>query len=401
MTNIDVARVRQAADRLAGTIGVTPIEASAGLSEISGQDVWLKCENLQVTGSFKVRGAFFRISELSAEQRQAGVVAASAGNHAQGVALSAAQLGIPATIFMPQDAALPKIIATESYGAKVELVPGNVGAALEAAQEFAARTGAQVIHPYNHPDVIAGQGTLALEIVEQLPEVKTIIVPVGGGGLAAGIAAALAKEHPHIKVVGVQAEAAASYPSSLAAGEPVTVTVNPTMADGIAVPRAGDVPFEIISRTGVEVLTVTEEQLSQAVLFAAERAKLVVEPAAAATVAALMAYPGRFAGPVVALLSGGNIDPLVLMRVIRHGLAATGRFWQFRLRLPDRPGVLAGLASVLGDNGANVMHIAHVRTALDLGLDEVEVDLQLETRGLEHCQRLAALLTQRGYRVVG
>ncbi|MFF4703951.1 threonine ammonia-lyase [Streptomyces sp. NPDC001288] len=392
--------VRGAQKMLTGVARVTAMETSRHLSQLVGAPVYLKCENLQRTGSFKLRGAYVRIAGLLPEQRAAGVVAASAGNHAQGVALASALLGVHATVFMPVGAPLPKISATREYGAEVRLHGQVVDETLAAAQEYAAETGAVFIHPFDHPDVIAGQGTVGLEILDQCPEVGTIVVGVGGGGLAAGIAVAVKAIRPDVRIVGVQAEGAAAYPPSLAAGRPVSVHQPVTMADGIKVGRPGDVPFALVEELVDEVRTVGEDRLSAALLLCLERAKLVVEPAGAAPVAALLAEPGGFAGPVVAVLSGGNVDPVLMQRVLRHGMSAQGRYLAVRLRLTDRPGALATLLGVLSGADANVLDISHVRTDPRLGLSEVEVELQLETKGPVHCTELGHALREAGYTVI-
>lgn len=391
--------VRSAAALLEGVATRTPVDYSRALSRIAGTDVWLKCENLQRAGSFKVRGAYVRMARLSPEERARGVVAASAGNHAQGVALAARLLGIDALVFMPADAALPKVAATREYGARVVLGGTCVDDALVSAREESARTGRVLIHPFDHEDVVAGQGTVALEILDQVPDVRTVVVPVGGGGLAAGVVAALAAARPDVRVVGVQAARAAAYPASLAAGRPVPMTDLRTMADGIAVGTPGQVPFDVLRASGCEIRTVTEEDLSRALLLVAERAKLLVEPSGAAGVAAVMAAPGELEGPVVVILSGGNIDPLVLLRVVRHGLASAGRYLQLRVRIDDSPGTLAGLLSELAATGGNVVHVSHVRTSVDLAIDEVEIEVQVETKGPEHCGEVLAHLRARGFRL--
>lgn len=391
--------VRAAAALLHGVAERTPVQRSRALSDLVGADVWLKCENLQRAGSFKIRGAYVRMARLSDAEQARGVVAASAGNHAQGVALAARLLGLTAVVFMPVDAALPKIAATRGYGARVELVGASVDEAIVAAHAHAERTGAVLIHPFDHPDVDAGQGTVALEVLEQVPDAGTLVVPVGGGGLAAGMAAAL-DERPDVRVVGVQAAGAAAYPASLAAGRPVRAPEVRTMADGIAVGTPGAVPFELLAHHRVPVRTVSEEDLSRALLLVAERAKLVVEPSGAAAVAALMADPAGFAGdgrPVVCVLSGGNVDPLVLLRVVRHGLASAGRYLHVHVRVEDTPGALAGLLRDVAASGGNVMHVSHTRTGGDLALTEVAVDLQIETKGPEHCGELLAGLRAAGY----
>ncbi|MFJ4968116.1 threonine ammonia-lyase [Streptomyces sp. NPDC088755] len=393
--------VRGAQKMLSGVSRVTALEGSRHLTELVGAPVHLKCENLQRTGSFKLRGAYVRISGLTPVERAAGVVAASAGNHAQGVALASSLLGVRSTVFMPVGAPLPKVAATQEYGAEVRLHGQVVDETLAAAQRYAEETGAVFIHPFDHPDIIAGQGTVGLEILEQCPEVRTIVVGLGGGGLAAGIAVAVKALRPDIRIVGVQAEGAAAYPPSLAAGHPVSLDDPVTMADGIKVGRPGDVPFVVIEELVDEVRTVTENELSSALLLCLERAKLVVEPAGASPVAALLSDPEAFRGPVVAVLSGGNVDPLLMQRVLRHGMSAAGRYLSLRLRLTDRPGALATLLAALTVADANVLDIGHVRTDPRLGLTEVEVDLHLETKGPRHCEEVAAALRAEGYRVIG
>ncbi|MEU0762791.1 threonine ammonia-lyase [Streptomyces microflavus] len=393
--------VRGAQKMLSGVARVTALEGSRHLTELVGAPVHLKCENLQRTGSFKLRGAYVRISGLTPVERAAGVVAASAGNHAQGVALASTLLGVRSTVFMPVGAPLPKVAATQEYGAEVRLHGQVVDETLAAAQQYAEETGAVFIHPFDHPDIIAGQGTVGLEILEQCPEVRTILVGIGGGGLAAGIAVAVKALRPDIRIVGVQAEGAAAYPPSLAAGHPVSLDNPVTMADGIKVGRPGDIPFAVIEELVDEVRTVTENELSSALLLCLERAKLVVEPAGASPVAALLSDPKAFRGPVVAVLSGGNVDPLLMQRVLRHGMSAAGRYLSLRLRLTDRPGALATLLAALTVADANVLDIGHVRTDPRLGLTEVEVDLHLETKGPRHCEEVEAALRRDGYRVIG
>ena len=394
---------------LADIVRPTPLAWSRPLSEQLGGEVWFKCENVQRAGSFKIRGAYVRIHNLPPQERARGVVAASAGNHAQGVALAASLHGIESTVFMPEGAPLPKVAATESYGARVRFAGTTVDEALIAARAFAQETGAAFIHPFDHPDVIAGQGTVALEILEQCPQVKTVLVGAGGGGLLAGIATVLRAMRPDVRVVGVQAATAAAYPGSLVAGAPTPLASMATMADGIAVGCPGDVPFGIIRRLGTEIVTVSEESISQALLLLLERNKLVVEPAGAVGVAALLeaaqeAVSGhldsgesQFEPPVVAVLSGGNVDPLLLLRLIRHGLAAAGRFLSLRLRLTDRPGALAQLLAELAAVDANVVDVEHGRTSAGLGVAEVEVAVTLETRGPDHAEAVVARLSAAGY----
>jgi threonine dehydratase len=396
---VSLADVVAARELLEGVTVTTPMEESRWLSSLVGGPVSLKCENLQRTGSFKSRGAYVRIARLSEDERAHGVVAASAGNHAQGVALAATTLGIKSTVFMPVGAPIPKEKATRGYGADVIFEGRYLENALAAAQEFAERTGAVLIHPFDHADIVAGQGTLGLEILEQAPEVRTVLVPTGGGGLLAGVAVAIKALRPDVRVVGVQAEGAAAYPGSLAAGEPVALESMSTMADGIAVGRPGDITFAAVRDHCDEVLTVSEESLSRALLALIERAKMVVEPAGAAGVAALLDNPTGFETPAVAILSGGNIDPLLLSKVIRHGLAAAGRYLYLRVCIPDLPGGLASLLAEIGAEGANVLEVAHERISPSLTLNEVEVRIQLETRGDAHAEHVLRRLREHGYRV--
>ena len=376
------------------------MQGSRPLSERVGGPVWLKCENLQRAGSFKIRGAYTRLSRLAPDEAARGVVAASAGNHAQGVALAASMLGIRSTVFMPEGAPIPKVEATRAYGADVRFHGHSVDDALVAAQAFSDETGAVFVHPFDHCDIVAGAGTTGLEILEQVPDVKTVVVCTGGGGLLAGIAVAVKGLRPDVRVVGVQAEDAAAYPASLAAGKPVVLDAMTTMADGIAVGCPGVLPFDLVRDLVDDVRTVSEESLSRALLLCLERAKLVVEPAGAAGVAALLDEPGAFEPPVVVVLSGGNIDPLLLQRVLRHGLAVAGRFLSFRARISDRPGALVRLLAEVAKADASVLEVEHVRTDARLRVDEVEVALQLETRGAEHCDEVIERLREAGYTLV-
>ncbi|MFL6024246.1 MAG: threonine ammonia-lyase [Marmoricola sp.] len=395
--SVGPADIEAAAELLRGVAITTPMEESRWLSTMVGGPVLLKCENLQRTGSFKIRGAYVRMSRLSAEERARGVVAASAGNHAQGVALAAQMLGIHATVFMPEGAPIPKLNATRGYGAEVVFHGAILDEALTRAIEYAEETGAVLIHPFDHTDIVAGQATCGLEILEQAPEAATVLVPTGGGGLVAGVALAIKARRPDVRLVGVQAEGAAAYPGSLAAGEPVALAAMTTMADGIAVARPGLVPFEAIERLVDEVVTVSEESISRALVLLLERAKLVVEPAGAVAVAAILDRPEAYATPAVAVLSGGNVDPLLLVKLVRHGLASAGRYLNVAVRIPDRPGGLARLLGELADCGANVLEVAHERTSGSLSIDEVEVHVQLETRGPEHTEAVLARLHEHGY----
>lgn len=380
----------------------TPMLPSHWLSEQTGQEVWFKCENLQRTGAYKIRGAYNMISGLSDEEKKRGVVAASAGNHAQGVALAAKQLGIKATIFMPVGASLPKYQATLGYGAEVVLTGAIFDETLAAAKEFTAKTGAVFVPPFDHPEIIKGQGTVALEIMEQLPEVDNIVVCLGGGGLSAGVALAaklkakvLGKK---IKVYAVQAEAAAAYPASLKAGKPVDFKVQPTIADGIAVARPGKLPFEIISEYVDKVVTVSEDEIAKAMVAVMERSKLVVEAGGVVGAAAVMAGKLKLKGATAIILSGGNIDPLLLQRVIRHGLAASDRYTNISVMLPDRPGQLVRTAEAVAAAQANVVEVLHTRHGNGLQISEVELNLSVETRGKEHRDELMKSLRDAGLR---
>ena len=298
---------------------------------------------------------------------------------------------------MPEQAALPKVGATRGYGATVELVGATVDESIAAAHAFAERTGAVLVHPFDHVDVIAGQGTVGLEIVEQCPDVATVLVPLGGGGLLGGVAAAVPDG---VRVVGVQAAGAAAWPPSLAAQAPTALSAMRTLADGIAVGRPGDVTFRQVTALVDEVVTVDDDALSRALLYCLERAKLLVEPSGAAAVAALLEHPRRFPTPAVAVLSGGNVDPVVLGHVIHHGMAVAARYVELRIRIADRPGALAALLGLFGQQGANVLDVAHSRISGALHLGEVDVAVSLETRGPEHRTQLVDALQAAGHRVV-
>jgi threonine dehydratase len=400
MRLVDIEEIQQARKLLEGVVRKTPMEHARDLQRLHGGAVHLKCENLQRTGSFKIRGAYTRIHGLSAEERARGVVAASAGNHAQGVALASSLLGTKATVFMPERAPLPKLAATRGYGADVYLHGAVLEETLAEAIAFGERTGAVFIHPFDHEDIIAGQGTVGLELLEQVPDVATVLVATGGGGLVSGVAVAVKALRPGVRVVGVQAEEAAAYPPSLAAGAPVRLRELHTMADGIAVGEPGPISYAHVSSLVDDVVTVTEESLSRAVLLCLERRKLVVEPAGAAAVAALLDHPGAFKAPIVAILSGGNVDPLLLLQIIQHGMTAGGRYFKLRLRVPDRPGSLVSVLSCVSSLGANVLDVEHSRISGTLAIGEVEVALALETRGPEHCAEVTGALQGAGFIVV-
>ncbi len=399
-----LAQFEAAREVVGRVIQRTPVEPSRFLTNVLGSEVVLKCENLQRTGSYKLRGAYFRMSNLTREERAKGVIAASAGNHAQGVALAARELGIRATIFMPLGVALPKLEATREYGAEVVLEGNIFNESLRAALERAEQTGATFIPPFDHADVVTGQGTLGLEIFDEVPDVDTIVVPIGGGGLISGLSSAIKQKAATVgrtvRIIGVQAENAAAYPPSLAAGERVRVDVQPTIADGIAVAIPGVLNFDIIRDSVDEVITVTEDDTAKALLMLLERAKLVVEPAGAVGVAAILAgkLHGKNLGKTVAVLSGGNIDPLLMQRIVAHGLAASERYLKIRISLPDRPGQLARTAQLVADANANVVEVLHTRHG-KFEISEVELELHIETRGPEHRKEVIQKLRDEGYKV--
>ena len=376
---------------------VTPVLHSNFLSQLTGTEVILKAENLQRTGAFKIRGAYHRMSKLSPAERKKGVVAASAGNHAQGVALAAKRLGIKSTIFMPVGASLPKFEATKNYGAEVVLSGEVFAETLHSAQEYAAKKGAIFIPPYDNLDVILGQGTVGLEILDQVPDLKNVIVAIGGGGLAAGVAsylkAALGKD---VKIWGVQAENASSYITSLKAGKPTEVKTKRTIADGIAVSKPGRIPFELINANIHKIVTVSDDDIAQAIVALSERSKQVVEPAGAVGVAALMSGAIKPKGKTVVVLCGGNIDPLLMQKVIGHGLAASERYTTIVVMLPDRPGQLVKAADAVASAQGNVVEVLHTRHGKDLDIGEVELRLSVETSGHAHRMRVLKALKDVG-----
>ncbi|WP_237203874.1 threonine ammonia-lyase [Rothia endophytica] len=405
---VQLADIQNASNLLEGVIERTPVAHSRALSEILGAEVFLKCENLQRSGSFKVRGAYVRMAQLSDAEKALGVVAASAGNHAQGVALAASRLGIAARIYMPRGAALPKIAATRSHGAEVILHGNTVDDALAEAKQYAQQTGAIFVHPFDNEDIIAGQGTLGLEILDQVPDVDTILVGVGGGGLLAGLSVAVrAKEKElgkKIRIIGVQAEHAAAYPPSLAADALVPLKKVSTIADGIAVGRPGQLPFTIIKSLVDDVHTVSEDDIARALIFLLERNKLVVEPAGSVSVAALMSgsLTEKYGdlGTTVCLLSGGNIDPMLMLKVIQRGLSAAGRFMTIKLMLTDRPGELTSISRIISEHDANVTGVDHTRLGGALSMGDVSITIDMETKGAEHCKEVIAALEAEGYQPI-
>jgi threonine dehydratase len=383
--------VEAARARLSGVARVTPVYSSEYFSHRADRDVWLKAENLQRTGSFKIRGAYNCIASLSAEERAAGVVAASAGNHGQAVAWAARELGVAATVFMPVDAPMAKVDATRNYGAQVELVGEAFDDAYAAAQEWAQEPGATFVAPFEDERVIAGQGTLGLELAEQLPELGAVLVPVGGGGLCSGIALALRERRPDVRVIGVQAAACAP----LAGGTERAATI----ADGIAVKHPGVLTASILADCGVDVIAVSEEEIAEAILLVLERTKLLVEGAGAAGVAALLSGKAKGEGPLCVVLSGGNIDPSLLITVMRHGLTRAGRYLVVRTQISDRPGELLKLLGLVAEERVNVISVEHHREGMSISVGATEVELTLGARDEEHCAALLATMSEWGYTV--
>ena len=400
MTAISLNEIEAARTRQAGVVLRTPLIYSHTLSRAGGPEVFLKLENLQTTGSFKLRGAINRLSLLKARNEGTRVVAASAGNHGQGVAFAAAYLGLPATIVMPRGASISKQLATRGYGAEVILHGRDLGEALERAQELVAQ-GYTFIHPYDDPEVIAGQGTVGLEIIEDLPGVATVIVPVGGGGLAAGVAVAIKGRKPEVRLIGVQTAQVPSLAAALERGAPTPVPSRPTLADGINVPLVGRHPFPCLKQHLSEVALVQEEDIVQALLLLLEGKKVLAEGAgAAATAAFLGPLKARDLGRrVVLLVSGGNIDIPLLERVVPRALLAQRRLLTLRVALTDYPGSLGRLTSLLGEQGANILHLFHDRLARELPLDYTRVELNLEIRGPEHGEAVLKALKEAGYQV--
>jgi threonine dehydratase len=387
-----IADIRAARERLAGVARETPVYPSETLSRLTGRRVLLKAENLQRTGSFKIRGAYNTIAQLTEEERVAGVVTASAGNHGQAVAWAAREAGIAATIFVPEGAPMAKVEAARSYGAAVERAGEGFDEATEAAQAHVARSGATFVHAFEDPRVVAGQGTLGLELAEQLPSGPALVViPVGGGGLAAGIALALHELRPEARLVGVQAAACAPFTGREPAGT--------TIADGIAVKRPGELTQPILRELLDDIVVVDDDEISQAIVLLLERSKLVAEGAGAAPVAALLAGRVGGEGPACAVLAGGNIDATTLVSVVRYGLTASGRYLVIKILIPDRPGQLARIVGVIAEKGANVIAIAHHREGRNIGVLETEAELTLETRDEEHSQTVIHGLVAEGFTV--
>jgi threonine dehydratase len=383
-----LADIEAARARIDGIARVTPVYPSETLSRLSGRPVQVKAENLQRTGAFKIRGAVNTIATLTAEQKAAGVAAASAGNHGQAVAWAAREAGIGATIFMPQDSPMAKVDATRNYGARVVLEGVGFEESLAAAQAHVESTGATFVHAFEDERVIAGQGTIGLELADQLGELGTVVIPIGGGGLAAGMAIAL-RELRSVRLIGVQSEAFAPLAGGTAHGY--------TIAEGIAVKQPGALTSAVLRELLDDVVTVTDEQISHAIVLLLERMKLLVEGAGAAAVAAVLAGKAGEEGEVCAILSGGNIDATLLIQVMRHGLTHAGRYLVVRTRLGDRPGELIKLLELVAHERANVVSVEHHREGMDLPIGQTEVELTLAMRDDAHCDALRAALAASGY----
>jgi threonine dehydratase len=391
--------IEAAKERIKGHVIRTPLIFSPTLSRISGREVYLKLENLQTTGSFKLRGALNRLILLKERGEGERVVAASAGNHAQGVAYAAAQLGLAATIVMPEGASISKQMATHNLGAEVIIHGQDVSQAVEKARALEAE-GYVFIHPYDDLEVMAGQGTLGLEILEDLPEVDTVVVPVGGGGLAAGLTLALKESKPEVLVIGVQTMQVPSLVEAFMNGAPTPVPAQPTLADGIRVPLIGKLPFEILQEHLRDLVLVEEREITQALLFLLESKKVLAEGAGAVTTAAFLFHLAtRWLGRVVLVVSGGNMDIPLLERVVPRALQEKRRLLILRVVLPDIPGSLGRLTALLGQSGANILHLFHDRLARELPLDYTRVELNLETRGPEHGEAVLKALSEAGYEV--
>ena len=396
--SVTLGMILEARERLKGVAQRTGLVQFKALSDENSQ-IYLKTEDLQNTGSFKVRGAYIKIASLSAQEREAGVIASSAGNHAQGVALAARSFGVPATIVMPAGAPLSKVMATRELGANVVLHGKVYDDAYEHARQLQKETGATFIHPFDDPMVIAGQGTIGLEIMDDLPDVNTIVVPIGGGGLASGVAAAVKMLHPNVRIVGVQASGAAGMKASLDAGHVVALDSAKTIADGIAVKQPGSLTFDICRQYVDEVVTVDDDEIAQAILFLMERGKMVAEGAGAAPVAAIMNRKFDVSGKVAAVISGGNIDVTMISRIIEKGLLRAGRVSKLRILMQDRPGQLELVSHIIGKGGANVMAVHHDRTDVDLDIRDAILEITMETQDRAHARRIIEALREAGFSV--
>ena len=397
--NISLADVQAARERLHGSIYYSPCPHSQMLSALTGQQVYLKLENLQMTGSFKERGALNRIAMLTPEQAARGVVAASAGNHAQGVAYHATKRGIRALIVMPLATPLVKVTATRGFGAEVVLHGANYDEACTEATRLCEAQGMTFIHPFDDVNVMAGQGTIGLELLEQIPQLEAVVVPIGGGGLIGGIACAIKESRPEVRVVGVQTSRLPSMLAARAEGRPVTLEPSTTIADGIAVRRAGDATFPVVERYVDEIVTVDEDEIASAILMLLEREKTLAEGAGATALAALIQKKTTLVGAHTAVLvCGGNIDVTLLSRIIERGLVQDGRLIRLRIHLLDKPGALAELTRLIASHRANIVDTLHNRAYYGVNLGDTVIDITMETRGPQQVAELREALTAEGYK---
>ncbi|MCX7794960.1 MAG: threonine ammonia-lyase [bacterium] len=395
---ISLERIKEARALLTQIVHKTPLVYSTTLSEWVSNPIYLKCENFQKTGSFKVRGAYFKISQLSNDEKRRGIIACSAGNHAQGVAYSSSKLGIDSVIVMPEFASISKIEATKGYGGRVILYGKTFDEAQERAIEMIRETGRTFISPYDDPEIIAGQGTIALEILEQLPDVDIIVVPVGGGGLISGIASVVKSINPKVKIIGVQTKAVPSVYNAISKGKIEEITYE-TIADGIAVKNPGKITLEIISKLVDDIVLVDEEEIAGAILFLMERCKMIVEGAGAVSVSSILYEKIPLKGNTVAILSGGNIDVNLISIIIEHGLTKSGRRLKFITTIPDRPGELHKLLTIIAKIGANIISIHHERLNPIVPIGMVEVEISVETRSKEHSEELISAIKSAGYKL--
>lgn len=395
---LTLEQIKNAADVLKGNIRKTDLIAAKNL--VSNNNIFLKCENLQTTGAFKIRGAFYKISQLTKEERERGVIACSAGNHAQGVALSAQRNNIKSTIFIPSTAPISKIEATRSYGAEIKLIDGVYDDAYEAAAKYYKETGATFVHPFDDEMVIAGQGTIGLELFEQLPNMDAVVVPIGGGGLIAGIACCIKSINPNCKVYGVQAKGAPSMVNAFESHSLISLDKVSTVADGIAVKTPGNITFELCEKYVDEIFTVTEDEIATAILTLMEQQKLVAEGAGAVSVAAVLFNKLPIQGKNVAcVVSGGNIDVTILSRVINRGLLTSGRLSDLTIELVDKPGQLKEVSTIIADHGANVVRVRHNPGGKNTDINGCYLKVSMETKNHEHLKEIENALAEKGYRI--
>ncbi|MBI4642120.1 MAG: threonine ammonia-lyase [Candidatus Tectomicrobia bacterium] len=396
---IGVRQIKEAFVRVQEVAHLTPLQSSNTLSRLAGSQVFLKMENLQKTGSFKIRGAYNKLATLNPSVRSKGVIAASAGNHAQGVAWAATRFEVPSTIVMPELSSISKRLATKGYGAEVIIAGANFDESFSIAEQMAQERGLTLIHAFDDEEVIAGQGTIGLELLKAIPDMNSVVIPIGGGGLISGVSLALKETNPHVKIIGVEAAGAAAMFLSRRVKTPVELQSLHTIADGIAVKKIGEITYPVIERYVDEIVTVNEDEIAAAILILMERSKTIVEGAGAVSVAAILEKGSVIKGPkVVALLSGGNIDVNILARIIEKGMVKSGRLMRLSVELPDIPGSLAKLTALIAQSRANILHITHDRLSRDLPITLTRVELALETRGYDHIEEIMAILKEKEYR---